>query len=102
MKIVIAGASGFIGTFLVDRLIAQSHSLTLLSRRAFGDGGSVNPKWLVWRPGQSGEWEKSVDDADGVINLTGEPIAGKRWSAAQKQELRASRINATRSLVEAI
>ena len=49
-----------------------------------------------------GEWEKAVDGADGIINLAGEPIAGKRWSKEQKEKLRASRIDATRALVNAI
>lgn len=102
MKILIAGASGFIGAALVERLVGQSHALTLLSRKPLRQQNSANKELFVWQPGQGGEWEKSIDGADGVINLAGEPIAGKRWSAAQKEELRASRINATKSLVDAI
>jgi uncharacterized protein (TIGR01777 family) len=37
-----------------------------------------------------------------VVNLAGEPIAGKRWSKEQKEKLRSSRIDATRAIVRAI
>ncbi len=44
----------------------------------------------------------AVDGAGAVINLAGESIAGKRWTAAQKQRILESRVQATRSLVAAI
>jgi len=102
MKIVITGATGFIGSLLVDRLWNQFHSLVLLSRRPPTEIGVTKKDWFSWTPGAGGEWEKAVDGADGIINLAGEPIAGKRWSDAQKQKLRSSRIDSTRSLVSAI
>jgi uncharacterized protein (TIGR01777 family) len=102
MKLVITGATGLIGSALVDRLWNQFHSLVLLSRRPPTEIGVAKKEWFAWTPGASGEWEKTIDGADGVINLAGEPIAGKRWSAAQKQKLRLSRIGSTRSLVSAI
>jgi hypothetical protein len=102
MKIVMTGATGFIGSLLADRLWNQFHSLVLLSRRPPAEVGIAKKEWFAWTPGASGEWEKAVDGADGIINLAGEPIAGKRWSEAQKDKLRSSRIDATRSLVDAI
>jgi len=102
MKLVITGATGLIGSALVDRLWNQFHSLVLLSRRPPTEIGVAKKEWFAWTPGAGGEWEKTIDGADGVINLAGEPIAGKRWSDAQKQKLRLSRIDSTRSLVSAI
>jgi uncharacterized protein (TIGR01777 family) len=102
MKIVITGATGFIGSILTDRLWNQFHTLVLLSRRPPAEVGVTKKEWLAWNPGASGEWEKAIDGADGVINLGGEPIAGKRWSEAQKVLLRSSRIDSTRALVNAI
>lgn len=102
MKLVIAGATGFIGSILTDRLWNQFHDLTLLSRRPPAEVNVTKKQWFAWQPGFRGEWEKAVDGADGIINLAGEPIAGKRWSAAQKEILRSSRIDATKSLVNAI
>jgi NAD dependent epimerase/dehydratase family enzyme len=102
MKLVIAGATGLIGSILTDRLWNQFHDLTLLSRRPPAEVNVTKKRWLTWQPGFRGEWEKAVGSADGVINLAGEPIAGKRWNAEQKEILRSSRIDATKSLVNAV
>ncbi len=102
MKIVIAGATGFIGSILTDHLWNQFHDLTLLSRTPPAETNVVKKRWSAWQPGFSGEWETAIDGADGIVNLAGEPIAAKRWNPAQKEKLRSSRLDATRSLVTAI
>ena len=102
MKIVIAGGTGFIGSILADRLWNQFHSLVLLSRKPPQEVGVSKKEWFAWNPPEGGAWEAALDGADGVVNLAGEPIAGKRWSTEQKEKLRASRIDATRALVRAI
>jgi uncharacterized protein (TIGR01777 family) len=103
MKIVITGATGMIGSVLIDRLSTRfDSSLILLSRNPGRENHVANKQWLSWQPGSDGAWERSIDGADAVINLAGEPIAGKRWSAQQKLILRSSRIDSTRSLIEAI
>lgn len=102
MKLVIAGATGFIGSKLTDRLWNEFHSVALLSRRPPAEVNVTKKEWFAWQPGSTGDWEKAVDGADGIINLSGEPIADKRWNAARKEHLRSSRIDTTRSLVNAI
>jgi len=102
MRLVVTGASGFIGTHLCSRLLAKGHRLTLLTRAAPRDGSTETKKWLHWTPGTPGDWESALKGADGVINLAGEPIAAKRWTPSQKEKIRISRIDATNSLVEAI
>jgi hypothetical protein len=102
MKIVIAGATGFIGSILSDRLWNELHSLVLLSRKPPAEVGVTQKQWFAWEPPAGGEWERAIDGADGIINLAGEPIAEKRWTADQKRKLRASRIDVTRALVNAI
>jgi uncharacterized protein (TIGR01777 family) len=102
MKLVLAGGSGFIGRALCNRLIEQGHSLTLLTRSRSPAPLLPGQTWATWNPESAGDWQQTLDAADGVINLAGEPIAGKRWTAAQKREIRSSRINTTRALVTAI
>jgi uncharacterized protein (TIGR01777 family) len=102
MRLVITGATGLIGSVLADRLWNQYHSLVLLSRRPPAEVNVTKKEWFDWQPGSGGAWEKAVDGADGIVNLAGEPIAEKRWSKSQKESLRQSRIDGTRSLVSAI
>ena len=102
MKLVVTGASGFIGSVLCSRLLQKGHTLTLLTRSAPRETSTGTKRWLHWRPGMSGDWESTLGAADGVINLAGEPIAAKRWTRKQKHQLRLSRIDTTVGLVRAI
>lgn len=102
MQLVITGATGFIGSALCSRLLEQGHALTLFTRGAPRDSGGPNKRWLHWTPGALREWKSALDGADGAVHLAGEPIAEKKWSAAQRQRIEQSRIDSTRSLVQAI
>jgi uncharacterized protein len=103
MKIVIAGGTGFLGRHLASSLAADGHSVAVLSRRgrrAAAAGGA----WptIPWTPdGTLGDWAPQIDGADAVVNLAGESIASRRWTAAHKQRILDSRVLAARSLVAA-
>lgn len=98
MKIVISGSSGLIGTALVPALQAAGHDVVRLVRRATG-GATPHS---VWNPA-GGEIDAAViDGADAVINLNGRSIADGRWNSTIKNDLRSSRIDATRTLAAAI
>jgi uncharacterized protein len=103
MKIVIAGGSGFLGRPLAAALAADGHEIVILSRRAGAAAGPAPSRAVVWTPdGTAGPWAAELDGAGAVVNLAGESIAGKRWSAAHKQRVLDSRVRATRSLVSAM
>ena len=53
-------------------------------------------------PMTSGAWMDAVKDCGAVVNLVGEGIFKRRWSAAFKQLLRDSRIQSTQNIVAAI
>ena len=101
MRLVITGATGFIGSALCEKLLAQGHALTLLTRGSPRDANTGTKRWLHWTPGALREWDVALDGADGVINLAGEPIAEKKWIPTQRRRIEKSRIDATRSLVQA-
>jgi uncharacterized protein len=104
MSIIIAGGSGFLGSALARALARDGHDVTILTRQS----SAVSPPrarttFVSWTPdGTAGPWAKTLEGATAVVNLAGESIAAKRWSAAQKQKLRDSRLMATRSLTAAI
>lgn len=101
MRIVLAGASGFLGRPLVLALAADGHQLVLLTRRP--KGATPGIREVAWQPdGTAGSWAEVLDGADAVVNLAGESIAGARWTAARKAALIGSRLLSTRSLIAAI
>jgi uncharacterized protein (TIGR01777 family) len=98
MKIVVTGASGLLGCKILERL--RGHDVTAVSRRTrTGRDGAV---WVQGDIATAGSWQHAVEAADAVIHLAGEPLADKRWSPARKESLRASRIESTRRVVEAM
>jgi len=103
MKIVVTGATGFIGTALVEALHARGDAITVLSRDAERAKAALGNVTAVAADLQSrGPWTAALAGTDAIVHLAGEPIAARRWDARQKQRLRDSRVEATRTLVEAI
>ncbi|MEE9935627.1 MAG: TIGR01777 family oxidoreductase [Deltaproteobacteria bacterium] len=102
MKIFMTGGTGFVGTSLTRQLIDQGHTVTVLTHVPAGSE-SVLPgrSWLIGDPNVRGEWQNAVGGHDVIINLAGASIFS-RWTDEQKKILRASRINTTRHLVEAL
>ncbi len=101
MNVVLAGGTGFIGKALVEELARQNHRIILLTRRP---GKTKNPSVteVEWDGKTPGPWTAFVDGADAIINLCGESIAAKPWTAAQKQKILSSRIEPIRALSQAI
>ncbi|MCU1229402.1 MAG: hypothetical protein JWO97_2286 [Acidobacteria bacterium] len=97
MKIVIAGGSGFIGEPLVRHLLPRG-DVAVLSR----DPSKVRAgRGVAWSPRENGgAWRDEVASADVVINLAGENVGAGRWTAARKQRIIDSRVDATRALVD--
>ena len=101
MRLVITGATGFIGSALCAALLQRGHALTLLTRGSPRDANTGTKRWLQWTPSALRDWETALDGVDGVINLAGEPIAERRWTDAQRRRIEKSRMDTTRSLVQA-
>lgn len=98
VKIVIAGGSGFVGTPLVQRL-AAADDVAVLTRNPIR---VRTGRGIKWNPPALGPWTDEVASADVVINLAGENIGGGRWTAARKELLVSSRLDATSTLVAAM
>ena len=92
-----AGASGFLGTRLTERLRDAGHDVTRLVRRPAQSADEV-----TWEPSQGQLDPAVVGAADAVINLAGAGVGDKRWTAAYKSQLRSSRVDTTGTLARAI
>ena len=96
MRILISGASGFIGGALVPSLESSGAQITRLSRSESG----ANTKTIPWDPAKAIAPE-AVSGFDAVIHLAGESIVG-RWTTSKKEKIRNSRVVGTRNLAQAL
>jgi len=96
MRITLTGATGFLGTELVGLLQKDGHDLRFLSRKATG-----SPAHFAWDPITAPPPAASLEGADAVIHLAGEPVA-QRWTDDVKRKIRLSRVQGTNNLVAAL
>lgn len=98
MKIIIAGASGMVGSALTPALQAAGHTVLRLVRgRSVGGSDEI-----AWNPA-AGELDLArVAGAGAIINLAGENLGARRWTAARRERMLRSRVDATRTLVAAM
>ena len=93
MHVLISGGTGFVGKTVVKALRAAGHSVVIITR----DPTRAEGEAVGWE-----SVEPAVVAAEAVVHLAGEPIAGGRWTSARKARIRASRVDTTRKLVDAI
>lgn len=105
MKILITGATGFVGKNLTDQLVREGHEIHVLTRdihkaKAYFPQSSVSA--FQWTNNLELPPAEAVQGINGVINLMGESIAAKRWSDDQKRILKESRVDSTKNLIKQI
>jgi uncharacterized protein len=107
MKVAVTGATGFVGTRLVQCLQTAGHQVKVLSRnvdharKVFPTQAFPKLDIVAYEPLESGSWQAEISGCDGVINLAGEPIS-ERWTPERKQRILDSRQKGTEKIVEAI
>lgn len=103
-RVIIAGGSGFIGRRLAAALGGNGFDVVILTRKA--GRAPIGPvSFAPWNPGTAeavAHCASLCEGARAVVNLSGEPIGGPRWTDARKEKLIASRVLPTRTLVDAI
>ncbi|KAJ7541611.1 hypothetical protein O6H91_10G067300 [Diphasiastrum complanatum] len=100
--IAITGATGFIGTRLVQTLVAGGHEVRVLTHSASNArslfSGNMYRRVII---AEENDWPQFVQGSTGVINLAGPPIS-TRWNAEVKAKIKTARIEVTKKVVEAI
>jgi|tagenome__1003787_1003787.scaffolds.fasta_scaffold20988295_8 uncharacterized protein len=126
MKVLVTGATGLVGTALVNSLARDGHAVCRLLRRESvtsgkGSKGKSEKKAdaaraaaldgcvfdVAWDPEASpanaiGDPQGYTAGADAVVNLAGASIAEGKWTTQRKMQLRSSRVKTTRSLLAAL
>ena len=98
MNILITGGTGFIGSFLVPKLIQEGHLVTILTR---SEKNSNTPE-LTYKSWNAREMPMGIGLYDVIINLAGASIAGGRWTKSYKEKIVESRVDATLACVNYI
>lgn len=106
MKVVVAGATGFIGQALVRALLERGDEVLALSRSAERARQALPPsvEAVEWNPESSGPWMDTVGQADGVLNFAGEQVVQvtRPWTARERQRILMSRVGPTDAIVDAL
>ena len=98
MKVTITGATGLIGTRLVQALRDRGDGVTVLSRDPDRAEAALGVEAHAWDPIAGPAPAAALAGRDGVVHLAGEPVA-QRWNAKVKQAIQDSREIGTRNLV---
>jgi len=103
-RILVTGATGFVGRPLSDELDRAGYEVVALTRgrgeaeAVFGPGVRV----VEWDGAGAAGWSEMADGALAIINLAGENIGAGRWTEQRKKRILDSRLNAGRAITEAI
>jgi uncharacterized protein len=93
MRVLLTGGTGWIGDAVARALRHAGHDVTIVSRQP----GRVPAKAIPWDG-----LGAAMPETDAIVNLAGDPIAGGRWTAERKAAIRASRVEGTHAIVDAI
>jgi len=103
MRVLILGATGFIGRALIPRLRRDGHTIVASVRSESRARNLLGPD-VELLPAARGPdaLVAALATSQAVVNLAGEAIIGKRWTPARRRLLEESRVGVTRDLVRAI
>lgn len=103
MKVVITGATGFIGRKLVDRLLGEGHEVGVLTRQVDTARTRLPLRCVchLWDP-IAGPDTTLIRGVDALVHLAGEGVADGRWTPTRRRAIRQSRVAGTRALVKAV
>jgi uncharacterized protein (TIGR01777 family) len=98
LTVLVTGATGFVGSRLVEALSAGGHDVIVLAREA-AHAAALRPPF---RPITALDQLSSGTRIDAIVNLAGDPIAGGLWTAARRRRILASRLRVTSRIVRLI
>ena len=102
MKMLVSGASGLVGSALIEALTDGGNEVRTFVRREAQNAEARPGRADIWWDVQTGEIDEGAlndwNGPDAVVHLAGENIAAGRWTEAKKRRIRESRVQATERL----
>ena len=98
MRVLVSGPTGLVGSALSDSLARGGDEVVGLTRSAPEPGAAA----VRWDPAAGELGAAGLEGLDAVVHLAGENVTHGRWTAARKERIRASRVEGTRLLSEAL
>lgn len=99
LHVVIAGGSGLIGSRLTEMLMAEKFRVSHLGRHQSKNSGVG---FYQWNPSENQIDANAIKQADYIVNLAGESVAGKRWTAKRKSQIIQSRLQSAALLQKSL
>lgn len=100
-RVVVTGASGFVGARLAEALLDRGDSVIAPTRRQ-RDASSDRMRWVQWDARSPEPLSEVLAGVDAVVHLAGEQAVGRRWTADVKERIVSSRVDSTAALVKAM
>jgi len=103
--VIITGGRGLIGQALARELVGHGYQVIVLSRQLpifFPNDQPENISYEMWDGRSPQGWGRLAEGARAIVNLAGENLSAGRWSAARKQRIRDSRVNAGQAVLQAV
>lgn len=101
MKIVLTGATGFVGSVLAPKLLAGGHEVAALVRNT-ERAQRILPPQVAALPWEAGAGAAAMEGAGALIHLAGESVAAGRWSGARRKRIQQSRGPALERLLRSV
>jgi len=103
-RVLITGASGFIGSALARELVVSGYEVVALTRNACASRVRFHESVALqeWDGRTAAGWGRSADGALAIVNLAGDNLAQGRWTRAKKERILRSRLDAGAAVVEAV
>ncbi|MEO8535459.1 MAG: TIGR01777 family oxidoreductase [Flavobacterium sp.] len=98
-KLIIAAGTGFLGQSIVNHFKNKFEEIVILTR---GNNKTIDGvKYVNWNARTFSGWEKELENAAVLINLTGKSV-DCRYTQQNKKEILLSRIESTKVLNKAV
>ncbi|PIT99056.1 MAG: TIGR01777 family protein [Bdellovibrionales bacterium CG10_big_fil_rev_8_21_14_0_10_45_34] len=102
MKILVTGATGFLGQKLCQELCRRGHSINALTRDPVKARleSSFKANFYKWSNLNENPPHEAFVGVDAIVHLMGESIASAKWTDKQKKRIRQSRIDTLKLIAD--